>query len=461
MAMWTTGRKSTANRVRKRGSSSSVVGRRWRRRCLLSSGSQVRVLPGALTPGPREVDWTRGGAAAPTTVQLRRLDPSSGCRRPTTSGECQGRELTSHGCGSFWPQHSSSSSSALGLRRRQPGRSPGRPARANAGLQARGRSGRPDSCRLPESRRASPQAQLATPCEPPRGGVCCACVCRATTARSLRRHHRVRSAGIGDPALVLVTSTAPTTSSGSPSARHSKPRHAGRRCVRERCQEDPQLRQGDPTSHRRVTPHSKLSAFDVQGLTAPVSRALFEAVTRRAARASDWTCARSPTSWNETKITYSNAPAAGAVAAWSGAVSSSGWVSIDVTSLVKGNGAVSLALTTASRSEIQLEPRSGCVCPGALDREPEQPAAPMSPRPPRPRASWRAPHRQVPRWPGTPRPDDVGVRRLRPVRRGRARGHDAADQLRFHGARLRDSYTLAVDAYDAAGNRSPKASRWE
>ncbi len=51
----------------------------------------------------------------------------------------------------------------------------------------------------------------------------------------------------------------------------------------------------------------------------------------------------SNTSWSESSINYSNAPAIGSVINGSGSASS-GWIEIDVTSAISGNGTVSLAL---------------------------------------------------------------------------------------------------------------------
>jgi 3-phytase len=54
------------------------------------------------------------------------------------------------------------------------------------------------------------------------------------------------------------------------------------------------------------------------------------------------------TTWRETALTYSNAPAIGTVAVRSGTVTKGGWAKVDVTSLLPASGAVSLALTPLS-----------------------------------------------------------------------------------------------------------------
>jgi hypothetical protein len=54
--------------------------------------------------------------------------------------------------------------------------------------------------------------------------------------------------------------------------------------------------------------------------------------------------------WTEDKLTYANAPKAGPVAATSGPVARDSWTSVDVTSLVLGDGVVDLVLTSDERS---------------------------------------------------------------------------------------------------------------
>jgi acid phosphatase type 7 len=90
--------------------------------------------------------------------------------------------------------------------------------------------------------------------------------------------------------------------------------------------------------------------FDVQGLTGQVTGA----VLRLSPLASQTIDVRavSDSSWGETTIKYSNAPPVGDVAATSGTVYAAPpqWAAINVTSLVQGNGAVSMALTSPSTS---------------------------------------------------------------------------------------------------------------
>ena len=83
--------------------------------------------------------------------------------------------------------------------------------------------------------------------------------------------------------------------------------------------------------------------FDVAGLDGSVASATLRvfvssgSATFDAAQVAD-------NSWAEGSITYSNAPAFGAVINGSGAVSGGSWVEIDVTSYISGDGTFSLAL---------------------------------------------------------------------------------------------------------------------
>ena len=72
----------------------------------------------------------------------------------------------------------------------------------------------------------------------------------------------------------------------------------------------------------------------------------------------------SETSWTETGITGSNAPApAASKTGSSGKVSKNTWTTVDVTSLVAGNGTISIALTTPSSTALSLSSREGANPP--------------------------------------------------------------------------------------------------
>src|SRR5512138_1504819 len=61
--------------------------------------------------------------------------------------------------------------------------------------------------------------------------------------------------------------------------------------------------------------------------------------------------------WEEAAITYNNAPSVGSLVGSSGNFSANNWTTVDVTSLITGNGVYDLALTTTSTSNINLNSR--------------------------------------------------------------------------------------------------------
>jgi hypothetical protein len=90
--------------------------------------------------------------------------------------------------------------------------------------------------------------------------------------------------------------------------------------------------------------------FNVGSLTGSVTRATLRLYPTTNS-ASGFEVRSTSTGWGETKITWNNAPAASStVTALSGPLASGQWVTLDVTSLVKGSGLVSFALTPANGS---------------------------------------------------------------------------------------------------------------
>ncbi len=74
------------------------------------------------------------------------------------------------------------------------------------------------------------------------------------------------------------------------------------------------------------------------------------------------------TTWQETTINYNNAPAVGSVLGTSAAVAATGWVVVDIPSALQANGLLSLAVTTAGSTAINLSSREfGRQCSPAGD----------------------------------------------------------------------------------------------
>ena len=87
--------------------------------------------------------------------------------------------------------------------------------------------------------------------------------------------------------------------------------------------------------------------FDVRGLTRTVRRATLRLTARADSGAKGVEARSSANTWTEMGITAANAPAAGPSIARTGAFATGDAMSLDVTSLVKGNGTVTVAVTTA------------------------------------------------------------------------------------------------------------------
>ncbi|HEU0023678.1 MAG TPA: DNRLRE domain-containing protein [Thermoleophilaceae bacterium] len=105
--------------------------------------------------------------------------------------------------------------------------------------------------------------------------------------------------------------------------------------------------------------------FQVTGVDSTVSRAQLR-VYATAGHATGFQVRKvTSTTWSESSITYSNAPSVSStVTASSGALTGGSFKTVDVTSLISGNGTYSLALTTTSSSNLVLASReSGANAP--------------------------------------------------------------------------------------------------
>jgi hypothetical protein len=111
--------------------------------------------------------------------------------------------------------------------------------------------------------------------------------------------------------------------------------------------------------------HSYLQ-FNVQGLKKAPSKVTLQIFANSTSSTGFDVYSVSNNSWTETGITYSNAPAlAASKTGSSGAIKTSGaFYSVDVTTLVKGNGTVSFGLATTGGTAINLSSReSGANAP--------------------------------------------------------------------------------------------------
>ena len=67
--------------------------------------------------------------------------------------------------------------------------------------------------------------------------------------------------------------------------------------------------------------------------------------------------------WSEASLTYNNAPVFGSAISASSPFSGGQWTTVDITSVITGNGTYNLALTTASSTAISLASREGANAP--------------------------------------------------------------------------------------------------
>jgi hypothetical protein len=99
--------------------------------------------------------------------------------------------------------------------------------------------------------------------------------------------------------------------------------------------------------------------FDVAGLPGPVKTATLRIFANSTSTTGVDVHGVADTTWGETTITYANAPAmASTVTGSSGPIpTASTWISIDVTSLINGNGTFSLGVATTNATAISLASR--------------------------------------------------------------------------------------------------------
>ena len=104
--------------------------------------------------------------------------------------------------------------------------------------------------------------------------------------------------------------------------------------------------------------------FDVQGLSGHVSNATLRVFANDALPAGFEVRSVSNNTWGEATITYNNAPAMSpAATSLSRPVAAAAWRTVDVTSLVGGNGLVTLGLATSSPTFLGIGSRESATPP--------------------------------------------------------------------------------------------------
>jgi hypothetical protein len=103
--------------------------------------------------------------------------------------------------------------------------------------------------------------------------------------------------------------------------------------------------------------------FNVQNVTGRITRVTLRVYANSASTAG-YDVRNVTGTWSETTVTYNNAPSFGTAISSSSRPSAGAWTSVDLTSLVTGNGAYNIALTTAGSTAVSLASReSGTNAP--------------------------------------------------------------------------------------------------
>jgi len=199
--------------------------------------------------------------------------------------------------------------------------------------------------------------------------------------------------------------------------------------------------------------------FAPQGLTGVVTKATLRLYATSSSSAGVDVHKLADDTWQESALTWLNSPAyAPAVAGTTAAPQTGTWTSVDVTSLVTGNGNVDFVLTTSDPNSVYVDSReAGATAPqlvvvtsgGISDTQP--PSTPTG-------LSLSAADGNSLSLVWDAASDNVGVTGYDLYLNGAKVGVSAATAYTFAGLACATSYTLAVAAHDAAGNRSQSAS---
>ena len=202
--------------------------------------------------------------------------------------------------------------------------------------------------------------------------------------------------------------------------------------------------------------------FAVSGIAGPVSGATLRLYARRSNSTGFDVRGVTNNSWSESSLNYRTAPpAAQQVAGSSGRLTASAWTSIDVSSLVSGNGTYSFALESSSSSSIVLasKERGSATAAQLVITEATATSADTTPpsAPTNLTASGPTTNSISLSWSAST--DDTGVAGYRVYRDGTFVTSTAQTSASVSGLSCGTSYGFAVEAYDAADNVSQRTSK--
>ena len=199
--------------------------------------------------------------------------------------------------------------------------------------------------------------------------------------------------------------------------------------------------------------------FDVSGITGTVTDAKLLLWTSTSDATGFEVFGVSDTSWSESNVTYQSAPAYGSTAVGSsGPITAGSWTTVDVTSLVTGNGLISIAIATSSNSPLTFSSREGSDPPQLVITEHSgldttAPSVPTSLA-----ASGVTANEVGLSW--TASTDDMGVVGYHIYRDGSSTpvATVIGTSYRDSGLNSGTTYIYTVAAFDAVGNESPESS---
>jgi hypothetical protein len=101
--------------------------------------------------------------------------------------------------------------------------------------------------------------------------------------------------------------------------------------------------------------------FNIQGVNGTITRVTLRVYANSASSAGYYIGNVTNNTWTESTINYNNAPTIGSSVGSSGQFSAGTWTTVDITSLVTGNGIVNLGLYTTSSTAISFNSRQSSI----------------------------------------------------------------------------------------------------
>ena len=198
--------------------------------------------------------------------------------------------------------------------------------------------------------------------------------------------------------------------------------------------------------------------FNVSGPTGPVQSATLR-VYANSGLAWGFDAYTTTSTWTETGLNYTNAPARTTKLGGFPSGNLTGWINLDVTTAVTGNGTYSFALVGTYWQEISLASReTGANAPQLLVTTNGTPPPPDT-QPPTPPTNLTATNTTTTAnltW--TAATDNTAVTGYNLYRDETKIGTTTSTSYGYSGLTCGTGYSLGVEAYDAAGNTSSRST---